>query len=39
LGEKLVYELKIILGYQKILDPKGAQTLEGWKNKKKQGIL
>jgi hypothetical protein len=35
LGEKLVYELKVLLGYQRILDAKGAQTLEGKRNKKK----
>jgi hypothetical protein len=39
LGKKLVYELKIFLGYQRILNPKGIQTLEGRRNKKKGGIL
>jgi hypothetical protein len=29
LGEKLVYELEVLLGYQRILDPRGSQTLEG----------
>jgi hypothetical protein len=32
LGRKLVYKLEVLLGYQKILDPKGAQTFEGRKN-------
>jgi hypothetical protein len=35
LGEKLVYKLKVLLSYQRILDPKDAQTLEGRKNQKK----
>jgi hypothetical protein len=30
IGGRLVYELKVILGYQRILDPKGIQTfMEG----------
>jgi hypothetical protein len=29
LGEKLVYELEVLLGYQRILDPRGSQTFEG----------
>jgi hypothetical protein len=28
LGEIFIYKLKVLLGYQKILDPKGIQTLE-----------
>ncbi len=39
LEKKLVYGLKVLLGYQRILHPKGAQTFEGRKSKKKQGIL
>jgi len=33
LGRRLVYELKIFLGYQKIMDPKGIQTFYGRKAK------
>jgi hypothetical protein len=29
LGERLVYNLKVLLGYQRMLDLRGAQTLEG----------
>jgi len=32
--KKLVYELEIFLGYQKILHSKGAQTFERVKTKK-----
>jgi hypothetical protein len=38
LGEKLVYKPKVLLGYQKILNPRGAQTLEGGTSKKNRGI-
>jgi hypothetical protein len=34
LGRKLIYELKVFLGYEKILNAKGIQTLYGRKNKK-----
>jgi len=33
IGEKFVSGLKVLLGYQRILDPKGSQTLEGRKIK------
>jgi hypothetical protein len=32
LGGRLVYELKVLMGYQKILDPKDIQTFYGKKN-------
>jgi hypothetical protein len=35
LGKRLVYELKVILGYQRILGPKNAQTHGGKRNQKK----
>jgi hypothetical protein len=35
LGDRLVYKLKILLGYQKILNPRGAQKLEGRRRQKK----
>jgi hypothetical protein len=38
LGERLVYRLEVLLGYQRILNPKGVQTLEGGKNKKNRGL-
>jgi hypothetical protein len=38
LGDKLVYKLKIFMGYQRILDPKGIQTFEG-NSQMKQRIL
>jgi hypothetical protein len=38
LGERLVYKLKVILGYQRILNPKGAQTFEGRRSKKNKGL-
>jgi len=34
--ERLVYGLKVLLGYQRILDPRGTQTLEGRMSKKKK---
>jgi hypothetical protein len=34
LGKKLVYMLKVFLGYERILDPRGAQTLERRMNQK-----
>jgi hypothetical protein len=37
LGEKLVYELEVFLGYQRILKLKRIQTLEG-KSVKKKGF-
>jgi hypothetical protein len=38
LGKKLVYELKFFLGYQRILDPRGAQTFEEGGVKKSKGF-
>jgi hypothetical protein len=38
LGGKLVYKLKVLLGYQRILDPKGVQTFNGRGIKKKKGL-
>jgi hypothetical protein len=38
LGEVLVYRPEVLLGYQRILDPRGIQTLEGGKLKKKKKI-
>jgi hypothetical protein len=38
LGGKLIYEINVFLGYQRIMDPKGIQTLEGRRNKKKKGF-
>ncbi len=35
IGGRLVYELKVLLGYQRILNPKGVQTLEGGRSQKK----
>jgi hypothetical protein len=35
LGGRLVYKLKVFLGYPRILDPNDVQTLEGGKNKRK----
>ncbi len=35
IGREIVYKLKILLGHQRILDPKGVQTLEGGKSQKK----
>jgi hypothetical protein len=35
LGGGLVYKLKVPLGYQMILDPKGVQTFYGRKSQKK----
>jgi len=32
---KEVYELKVLLGYQNILDPKGVETFKGGRNQKK----
>jgi hypothetical protein len=29
LGEKFIYGLEVLLGYQRILDPKDTQTFEG----------
>ncbi len=37
--ERLVYGLEVLLGYQRILDPRGTQTLEGRMSKKKKGPL
>jgi hypothetical protein len=34
-----VYELKVLQGYQKTLDPRGVQTFERGKNQRKQGNL
>jgi len=34
LGNKLIYKLEVLIGYQKILDPKNAQMLEGIKGSK-----
>ncbi len=39
LGEKFIYELKSFLGYQKILDPRGAQTFEERGVKKKINFM
>jgi hypothetical protein len=39
LGERFVYELEVLMGYEKILDSKGIQTFERRKSKRKQGIL
>jgi hypothetical protein len=38
LGEKLVYELEVFIGYQKIIDPRGTQTLERRMNKNNKGF-
>jgi hypothetical protein len=35
LGRRLVDELKVLLGYERILDPKGVQTFEGEKSQRK----
>jgi len=32
---KACLQVKVLFNYQKILDTKGAQTFEKWKNKKK----
>jgi hypothetical protein len=34
LGGRFVYELKFLMGYQRILDSKGVQTFYGRRNKK-----
>jgi hypothetical protein len=39
LGERLVYGLKVLQGYQKTLHLEGVQTFEGGKSKRKQGNL
>ncbi len=39
MGEKLVYELEVFQGYQRTLDLKGVETLEGRRSQKKQGNL
>jgi hypothetical protein len=38
LKERFVYGLEFFLGYQRILDPKGVQTLERGRSKKKRGL-
>jgi len=35
LGEAFVYRLEVLLSYQRILNPRGIQTLEGERNLKK----
>jgi hypothetical protein len=35
IGKKLVYELKVLPSYQRILDPKNTQTLKGGMSQKK----
>jgi hypothetical protein len=35
IAREVVYKLKVILGHQRILGPKGVQTLEGRKGLKK----
>jgi hypothetical protein len=39
LGRRFVYGLEVVQGYQRTLDPKGVQTLEKGRSKKKQGNL
>jgi hypothetical protein len=39
LENRLVYDLKVFMGYQRILNPKNTETLEGGRNKIKKGIL
>jgi hypothetical protein len=34
-GGRLVYKLKVFLGYPRILDPNDVQTFEGGRNQKK----
>jgi hypothetical protein len=36
LGGRLVYELKVLLNYQRFVNPKDIQTFEGGKNLKKK---
>jgi hypothetical protein len=35
IGRKVIYEPKVFLGYQKTLNPRGTQTLEGRRSQKK----
>jgi hypothetical protein len=35
IGREACFKLKVLLGYQKILDPKGVQTFEGGRSKRK----
>jgi hypothetical protein len=39
LGKRFVYGLKVFLGYQRILDPKGAQTFKRRMSQKKKRTL
>ncbi len=39
LGKRFVYVLKVLLGCQRILNPRGTQTFERGKNQKKWGTL
>jgi hypothetical protein len=38
LGKKFVYDLKVLPCYQRIMDPRGTQTLEGGMTKKNKGF-
>jgi hypothetical protein len=38
LGEKVIYRLKVFLGYQKIMYPRGTKTFKGRMSKKKNGF-
>jgi hypothetical protein len=38
LGKRFVYELKVLLGYQIIMDPKGIQTIEGKRIKRNKRL-
>ncbi len=35
IGREVVYKLKVLLGHQKILYPKGVQTFEGGRGQRK----
>jgi hypothetical protein len=35
IGREVCYKLKVLMGYQRILDPKGVQTFYGKRNQKK----
>jgi hypothetical protein len=38
LGEKFVCDLKVLPGYQRIMDPRGTQTLERRMTQKNKGF-
>jgi hypothetical protein len=39
IGKKVVYGVKVLLGYQNILDPRDTKTFKGRRSQKKQRTL